>query len=106
MDLKEYQEFTKTTVVYSEEVALPYLFSGLTSETGEVTGLYKKHLRGDCTYDELRFKLKFELGDVFWYLARICDEFGFSVEEILDINVDKLRIRQKNNTLKGSGDDR
>ena len=47
MNLKEYQEFTKTTAVYPPSKAIEYLALGLTSEAGEVAGVIKRYLRGD-----------------------------------------------------------
>ena len=41
-----------------------------------------------------------------WYIARIADELGFSMEEVLQRNWAKLKDRQERNALKGSGDNR
>lgn len=37
--------------------------------------------------------LKKELGDVMWYMAMICYSFGFNLDEILQMNIDKLKAR-------------
>ena len=37
--------------------------------------------------------VKKEIGDVMWYLAMICDSFGFDIEEIAKMNIDKLKER-------------
>ncbi len=47
-----------------------------------------------------------ELGDVFWFLCRICDEMNIDPTDVLLQNVDKLKKRQMAGTLKGDGDER
>ena len=34
-----------------------------------------------------------ELGDVAWYLAVSADALGYTLEEVLEMNVEKLRAR-------------
>ena len=61
---------------------------GLSGETGEAIDLIKKWVfhGHDLSYTEL----KKEISDVMWYLALLCDAFGFSLEEIAQININKL----------------
>ena len=37
--------------------------------------------------------LKKEIGYVMWYLDMLCESFGFDLDEILQMNVDKLKAR-------------
>lgn len=64
---------------------------GLTGESGEVSDLVKKgifHEKGiDLEY------LKKELGDCAWYLAMICDACGFTLDDVMQTNIDKLKAR-------------
>jgi NTP pyrophosphatase (non-canonical NTP hydrolase) len=106
MDFNEYQKFTKTTAIYPSHHALIYLTLGLASEAGEVSGVVKKWVRGDHTSQAMQDKMKSELGDVCWYIARLADELSIPLSEILEANKDKLIARQQANTLKGDGDDR
>ena len=76
---------------------------GLGGETGEVLELLKKQIR-DGTYDSKN--LRKELGDVLYYWARICKEFGFKPSSIMNMNIDKIESRRAKNTLRGSGNDR
>lgn len=101
MNLNDYQFWTRQTAIYPPDNAVEYLALGLCSEAGEVAGKVKKRLRDNSWDIEA---VKAELGDVFYYLARICDELGISSEEILDLNYNKLSSRLARGTLRGSGD--
>ena len=41
-----------------------------------------------------------------WYVAMVASEFGLDMGEVASKNYDKLKKRQENNTLQGSGDHR
>ena len=103
MNLNEYQNLTRETVIYPKEQAMSYLALGLTSEAGEVAGKIKKSIR-DGGYDVMA--TADEVGDVFWYLARLCDEMGFQAEDILKRNINKLLDRKNRGVIGGSGDKR
>ncbi len=75
---------------------------GLASEAGEVCGVIKKWVRDDAPLNDLHK----ELGDVIWYIARMCDELGWNMEEIIKANQKKLEDRKERNVLSGSGDNR
>lgn len=64
---------------------------GLTGEAGECADLLKKHLFQGHGFDRLHFAK--ELGDVAWYLAVSADALGYGLEEILQMNIDKLKAR-------------
>ncbi len=64
---------------------------GLAGESGEAVDLVKKHIFHDHDLD--REHLAKELGDVAWYLAVTAHAIGYDLEEILQMNVDKLRKR-------------
>ena len=103
MNLETYQTQTRTTAIYPENQALVYLGLGLASEAGEVAGKVKKMIQdgGINTMDTID-----EIGDVFWYLTRLCDELGFSAEEVLSRNMEKLQSRKERGVIGGSGDKR
>lgn len=103
MLLNDYQKFTRTTAIYPKEQALTYLGLGLASEAGEVAGKLKKMIR-DGGVNVLA--LQDELGDVFWYLARLCDETNIDAESLLSRNKEKLESRLARGVLGGSGDNR
>lgn len=64
---------------------------GLNGEAGEAIDILKKHLFQGHDLD--REHLAKELGDVAWYLAVSADALGYSLEQILQMNIDKLRKR-------------
>lgn len=103
-----YKEFVKTTAIYPKE-ATPeqteamYLALGLSDEAGEVAGKIKKWFR-DGVLD--REGIKKELGDEAWYFFMLLNVLGFTLEEVLVGNRDKLIDRQNRDKLGGSGDDR
>lgn len=104
MDFKEYQEFVKSMKVYPEQHAIVYPALGLAGEAGEIAEKVKKWLRGDRELDKMA--LAKEYGDVLWYLTSGADDIGFTLEEIAEMNVEKLSSRKERGVLKGSGDDR
>ena len=103
MQLNDYQEWSKTTAIYPQDRALEYLALGLASEAGEVAGKVKKKIR-DGGIDVM--STVDEIGDVFWYLVRICDTLGFSAEAVLERNQEKLNDRLTRGKSGGSGDAR
>ena len=64
---------------------------GLAGETGELVDLLKKHVHHGHELDVL--KVKKELGDVLWYLAMLCEELNLSLDEVAQMNIEKLRAR-------------
>ncbi len=50
--------------------------------------------------------MKAELGDVLWYVSALSDYYGITLQDVLDYNVSKLKARQAQGTLQGSGDNR
>lgn len=69
-DKTSYIEFTGTTAVYPETRAMEYLTLGLFGEAGELAGKLKKVIR-DGETETSPLDLAQELGDCFWYLARL-----------------------------------
>jgi len=64
---------------------------GLAGESGELLDLLKKWIFHNKPLDEDHAKK--ELGDVMWYVAMICHSFGWALDEILQMNIDKLKAR-------------
>lgn len=64
---------------------------GLNGEAGEAIDILKKHLFQG--HDLNKEHIAKELGDVAWYLAVSADAIGYKLEDILQMNVDKLKQR-------------
>lgn len=78
----DYSNAAADTACYPKDRAIPYVMKGLIGETGEVNDKLKKVERGDYKLVGAKLEaLSYELGDVAWYRARLCDELGSSLEE-------------------------
>ena len=67
---------------------------GLTAESGEFTEVVKKIiLQGKPYNEENVFHMKRELGDICWYLAQACMALDTTFDEVIEMNVDKLKAR-------------
>ena len=67
---------------------------GLTAESGEFTEVVKKIILQGKPYNEDNvFHMKRELGDICWYIAQACMALDTRFDEIIEINVDKLKKR-------------
>lgn len=102
--MSDYTNFTRTTAVYPKDRAIDYLVLGLASEAGEVAGKLKKHIRGDG--NAIKDEILSETGDVLWYVTRICDEYGITLEELASLNFFKLKSRIERGQIRGNGDNR
>ena len=67
---------------------------GMCAEAGEFTEVVKKIIfQGKPVNEENLFHLKRELGDIMWYVAQSCMGLDISLDEIMEMNVDKLKAR-------------
>ncbi len=64
---------------------------GLVTEAGEAMDAVKKSLFYNQPFD--RTNLKEELGDALWYIAVACQTNGWTMEEVMEANIRKLRVR-------------
>lgn len=108
MNLKEYQEIIKKTAVFPNEIGLMYCTLGLCGESGEVAEKVKKLFRDQngVVTEEFKEAVKKEIGDVLWYITALSGELGFTLEEVMETNYNKLMARRATGTLYGNGDNR
>jgi NTP pyrophosphatase (non-canonical NTP hydrolase) len=67
---------------------------GLSAEAGEFTEVVKKiFLQGKPYSEENVFHMKRELGDICWYLAQACMALDTTFDEVIEMNVEKLKAR-------------
>lgn len=77
---------------------------GLVGEAGEVAEKIKKLIR-----DATRFnneEIAKELGDVIFYATALGNYYGYTLQEVINMNMAKLDGREERGTLRGSGDNR
>tara|TARA_Y100001968_G_scaffold297520_1_gene306661 strand:+ start:111 stop:440 length:330 start_codon:yes stop_codon:yes gene_type:complete len=109
MELNHYQKESRKTALYpnvGQNAIYPTL--GLVGEAGEVADKVKKILRDkNGVFDEdSKDAIKFELGDVLWYISQLSSELGYELEEIANANLEKLNSRKIRGNIQGSGDNR
>jgi len=67
---------------------------GICAEGGEFMEIVKKIIFQGKPYNEDNvFHMKRELGDVMWYVAQCCIALDISLDEICDMNIEKLGKR-------------
>lgn len=133
MKLNEYQKLAMTTCMPSSE-NFSYMFLNLVGEVGEFASKIAKGIRkGHCSIgldpkiaeeydtadetianelwqfnemDERTEDLKKEAGDILWQLSGLCYVMGWKLEDIAQMNLDKLAARKDAGTIDGNGDNR
>ena len=122
MRLNQYQEQAMTTCMESSN-NFCYMFLNLVGEVGEFASKVAKALRketgmmdgpnfhyykfqdeGMPSAKELSDELKKEAGDILWQLSGLCSVMGWSLEEIAQMNLNKLAARKVAGTIDGNGD--
>ena len=108
MTLNEYQKCALETAIYPERFKIIYPTLGMAGEAGEVADKVKKVIRdSDQEFTpEKKAELMKEIGDVMWYCATLSHDLGYTLDEVAQTNVDKLRSRMNRNKISGSGDNR
>ena len=67
---------------------------GMSAEAGEFTEIVKKIVfQGKPVTEENLFHLKRELGDIMWYVSQACLGLDISIEEVIQMNFEKLSAR-------------
>ena len=122
MELNEYQKRAMGTCMPSCE-NISYMLLNLVGEVGEFSSKIAKHIRkgnmtigGKCLPNGLHttlegealqnvdIELMKEAGDVLWQLSGLCSVMGWSLEDIAQMNLDKLAARKEAGTIDGNGD--
>jgi len=92
-----YMDFTRRTARYPKRREKEYLMLGLMNEAGEVGGAFKKEIRDHVDNTDLIID---EMGDVLWYLTRLCDVYDIKISELMVNNIDKLLGRMTPDEVK------
>lgn len=118
MELNEYQRRAMTTCMPSSE-NFTYMFLNLVGEVGEFAskvakGVRKQKVRIDRNKISVAGdtdalvawdgELAKEAGDILWQLSGLCSILGWSLNDIAQMNLDKLAARKDAGTIDGNGD--
>src|SRR5210317_103935 len=113
IDLNKYVEFVNTTTSSPSKEHTPFIDRllelrekgfpterlltaavGMSAEAGEFTEIIKKIVfQGKPVNEENLFHLKRELGDIMWYVSQACIGLDISIEEVIQMNFEKLSAR-------------
>lgn len=115
MSLADYQRQAMITCMNSCD-NYSYMFLNLVGEVGELASKVSKAIRtghanindNKLDFDSINMKqeMMLEAGDVLWQLSGLCSAMGWSLEEIAQMNLDKLKSRQERGVIAGNGDHR
>lgn len=86
----EYQKLAMRTA-NPECRSLTNVGLGLAGESGECADIIKKHAHHGHDLDKEH--LMKELGDNLWYIALGCEVIGCSLDEVMELNIQKLLER-------------
>jgi len=100
-ELEEYEGFVRAKAKWGGWQNVVYPMAGLAGEAGEVVDRLKKLMRG--TEDAQTFyenawhdqEALLELGDCLYYLTALAHDLGFTMQDVIDANVEKLTERHK-----------
>ena len=88
----EYQRLASRTMNHnlSAREQEKHALYGMAGELGELHGIYQKVYQG---HDFDTEHAKKELGDLLWFIAEYCTAWRWNLEDIMQLNIDKLRAR-------------
>lgn len=92
MQINEYQQLAARTINHNlfPDEQLAHALHGMCAEVGEIHGLYQKKYQGHIIEPE---HLKKEIGDLLWFVAEYCTAHGWELDDVAQMNVNKLKAR-------------
>lgn len=92
MTLKLYQELASRTInkKLNKNAQRKHALHGMVGEIGELHSLYQKTYQGHKFDGE---HAKKELGDLIWFIAEYCTANGWELDDICEMNIEKLMKR-------------
>ena len=91
MKANEYQKLASRTIGKISRLSQErHALHGMVSEIGELHGIYQKTYQGHYLDRE---HAKKELGDLLWFVAEYCTSHDWEIEEIMQMNIEKLKAR-------------
>lgn len=91
----EYQKLASRTMDlrWTSGAQETHALHGMVAEIGELHSIYQKLFQGHA-FDEEHAKK--ELGDLLWFVAEYCTARGWALEDVMQLNIDKLIKRFPN----------
>ena len=88
----EYQRLASRTIRADMDYAAQecHALHGMVAEIGELHSIYQKYYQGHQDTEEHKKK---EVGDLLWFVAEYCTSYGWNLEDVMRMNIDKLRAR-------------
>ena len=94
---KRYDAFDQRVYELESQIPVERLLTaalGICAEGGEFTEVVKKIVfQGKPVNEDNIFHMKRELGDIMWYVAQACMALDTDFNEIVEMNVEKLKAR-------------
>ena len=91
LTMNEYQKLAmRTCNIDDTERKINHSLHGMVGEIGELHSLYQKLYQGHKLDEE---HLKKECGDLLWFIAEYADAHGWKLDDIAQLNIDKLKNR-------------
>lgn len=123
MTLNEYQKAALKTCLPSCD-NFSYMMLNLVGEVGELASKVAKQIRKtkaeindnylyvesddeeDVYNDKLNRLIMLEAGDILWQLSGLVHTFGYTLDDVAKMNLEKLASRAKRHCIEGDGDER
>lgn len=81
----------RTLIDKGHDLNLLHAAMGISTEAGELMDAFKRKIFYGKPLDVVN--VKEEIGDLMWYVAILMRELDLDLEEVLQLNIDKLRAR-------------
>jgi len=92
MNISTYKtESERTLIDKGHDLNLLHAAMGISTESGELMDAFKRKIFYGKELDVVN--VKEEIGDLMWYVAILLRELDLDFEELLQINIDKLKAR-------------
>lgn len=88
----EYQKLAARTINQNlnNYERIQHSLHGMVGEIGELHSLYQKIYQG---HDMDPIHAQKELGDLLWFIGEYCTAYGWKLEDVMELNIEKLRAR-------------
>lgn len=94
MEINEYQKLAQRTMNPNLNISATknHALHGMVGEIGEIHSIYQKQYQGHMLEPEQEH-LKKELGDLMWFIAEYTTANNWTLEDVCQTNIDKLKAR-------------